>query len=103
MLDTQNRVKRQIVPRLKPVRYGEILTTEEVLQKQKDVEEAKKQKTVKNKNNQKTKPKKKRKMILEEDCQSNASWNIQLCQDSSDYNIEEFNDSVISQNIVEIT
>lgn len=68
-------VKRQIVPRLKPIKYGEILTTEAVLKKQQEAEMLKKQKK---------QPKQVKRKCVDEGSDKEESNNEEsLCKDSS--------------------
>lgn len=94
-------VKRQIVPRLKPIKYGEILTTAEVLQKQMEAEEAKKNKLEK-KNNKTKKPKVKPRDSPRDELKTPEPETDVSLHDSSDENEEDFRNSVIAQNIKEV-
>lgn len=92
-----DKVKRQIVPRLKPVKYGEILTTEAVLEKLKDAESLKRKKEEMKEEKRDKKAKIYKKTLPP---QISPDTDIELCQDSSDdENLEEL---IIAESIPEI-
>lgn len=91
-------IKRQIVPRLKAAKYGEILTTEDVLKKMEEAECTKKQKE-KKRFSRKTK---KQKTDFATDSDIEKEIDIELDEESHEDD-ENIYDDIISESIPEVS